>query len=420
MKRKTQITILMLLLVVFCLCVFASCNQQKADYFTYSEENLGVLGKFVKLMHEWIGNYGWTVVVFTVFLKVGMLPLDLWQRVSSRKSAIKMQKLQPLMQEIDKRYGANSPKANEEKQKLYKKQGYSAFSMCLPMIISMVIFFVMFGGLREYSTYSSITNFQELSDTYITSYYDAVEGNEREFLVKTYESLKSESAATSEKAAEVNARLRAIDMFQNEYGFDHCSTYREKALDAVSEYYKGHHESWLWIDNVWQPDTWVTVMPAFNDRTNGFSATVNMEGLGVGDGQAHYELIRSAVLKTGGHGANGTWNGLMLLPFMSVLLSFASIFISQFMDKRVRKGDNKPEQNAQQKASNTMMLIIMPLMMAFFGFQYTGAFAIYMVANYLLSIISTVALYVPVERMVQKSIAKLDNKEKSNKASYMR
>lgn len=449
MKRNTQNIILIVLLAVFCLCIFAACSSSKADYFTYSADNLGVVGKLVKLMHGWIGNYGWTVVVFTVFLKIIMTPLDIWQRVSSRKSTLRMQKMQPLMAEIDKRYGSNSQRANEEKQKLYKKQGFSAFAMCLPMILSMVIFFVMFGGLREYSTYSSITNFQNLSGTYFDEYYAQVKEDGKAFVTLTYtkdgkvitttfhdriEELLDENATgfgesetflrDNYSAKNVNAYIEAINLLQSSdnLGVSACAKYDEVALEKVGNYYENNHESWLWIHNVWQPDTWATIMPKYSDRTNGFSSSVNMQQFGVDEGLSHYNAIWGAVVKTGGYGKNGSWNGLMLLPVLSVALSFLSIFLSQRLDRRVRKGDQQqmPAQNAQQAASNKMMMILMPLMMAFFGFMYTGAFAIYMVCNYLLSLVSTLSLAYPVEKIVQRSFAKKEAKEKSNKASYMR
>ena len=110
----------------------------------------------------------------------------------------------------------------------------------------------------------------------------------------------------------------------------------------MKEYYIGNHESWLWIQNVWQPDTWVSVMPAYNDSTNGFSATVDMSEFGVDSGLTHYELIRSAVLQTGIRGKNGAWNGLMILPLLSIGLSFLSMFLSQYLDKRAKTRPNNP------------------------------------------------------------------------------
>lgn len=428
MKRRTQQIILTVLLVIFCLCIFASCKaNEKIDYFAYSESNLGVMGKLVKLMHGWIGNYGWTVVVFTVFLKIVMIPLDMWQRISSRKSSLKMQKMQPLMQEIDKRYGANSQRANEEKQKLYKKQGFSGLSMCLPMIISMVIFFVMFGGLNDYSRYSSWANFQKLSNTYFDSYFAEVEqegGEKWQYLKQEYDIAFDGSAEKNEYKRQITAQSVSIGHFEEEFGNAESKKFRDAALEKVGKTYEENHESWLWIQNVWQPDTWASIMPPYEEqasifRTSSFSSIVDMSAFG-GKGAGHYELIRSAVLKTGVRGDAGKWNGLMLLPIFSIGLSFLSIFVTQRLDRRRRSGEKAPEQNAQQAATNKVMMIMMPLMMAFFGFMYTGAFAIYMVCNYLLSIVSTLALHVPVEKIVQKSLAKMEQKEKSNKASYMR
>ena len=430
------------------MCVFAACSNSKADYFTYSESNLGVVGKLVKWMHSWVGNYGWTVVVFTVFLKILMTPLDIWQRVSSRKSTLRMQRMQPLMAEIDKRYASNPQRANEEKQKLYKKEGFSAFSMCLPLIISMVIFFVMFGGLRQYSTYSSVTNFQNLSGTYYDEYYKQVKADGNDKLELTYKKDGVEVTATFHDSIaglledatgfgenenflrdnytekNVNAFITAINWLQDSETVNHldaqtCDKYNTAALEAVGEFYKNNHESWLWINNVWQPDTWAPIMPKYTDRANGFSSSVNMEQFDKDQGRSHYDAIWGAVVQTGGYGKNGSWNGLMILPVLSIAMSFLSMFISQRMERKNRKGE-VVAQNQQQKTTNMMMMIMMPLMMAYFGFIYTGAFAIYMVVNSTLTILSTILMRYPVEKMVMKRLNKDEQKNKSGQASYMR
>lgn len=433
MKRNTQTILLTVLLLIFCVCLFAACSSEKADYFTYGEENLGIVGKLVQAMHGWIGNYGWTVVVFTVFLKIAMLPLDLWQRVSSKKSTLKMQKLQPLLKEIDRRYGENTQRSNEEKQKLYKKEGAGGLSMCLPMIISMVVFFVMFGGLRTYSTYSSVTNFQGLSGTFYDAYYVAIKENDEEY--ETLKSAISQYLVTNvAEGSDVDLNnIKDFDVDENFLRNNYTKSnvqayvkgiqqlrepYKTTALEKVAKYYEETHESWLWLQNVWQPDTWASIMPKYDDSSNGFSSSVDMSGFGVDGGRQHYDEIREVVLQTGSRGSQGKWNGLMILPILSVALSFLSMFVSQQVDKRTRGGE-KPAENSQQATSNKMMMFMMPLMMAVFGFMYTGAFAIYMVCSYAMSLLSTLALSVPVDRMVQKSLN--NNKdEKSNKASYMR
>ncbi len=452
MKKKTKSVLILLVLAAFCLGMFAACNRTKPDFFSYSEEDLGVMGKLVKLMHGWIGNYGWTVVVFTVFLKILMLPLDIWQRYASRKSSLKMQQIQPIMESIDRKYGANTQRANEEKQKLYKKQGVSMLSSCLPMIVSMVIFFIMFAGLRNYSTYSSITNFQELTDVYYQNYSQSIKNDEtlsdvyyngidftddkgnfhhqegyNEVAAKYIAEGRGdtdENGELTDKIARLNSQsagiTAAIKKDENK-----VLELEQGALAAVKTQYDNNHESWLWIQNVWQPDTWAPIMQPYAGSGfksqflgGGFSSVIDMTNY-PNQGQTVYDKIRDAVMNGNGYNGRGGWNGLMILPFASIGLSFLSMFISQHMERKNRKGE-VVEQNQQQKVTNRTMMIIMPLMMAWFGFIYTGAFAIYMVVNYTLSIISTVALRYPVEKMVLRRISKDETKNRSGKAKYMR
>ena len=432
MNKKARNVLSLVILTVLCLVLFVSCSSKTPDINTYSDKDLGIMGRLVQLMHHWIGNYGWTVVVFTVFLKILMLPLDFWQRYASRKSSLKMQQMQPIIEGIDKKYGANTQRANEEKQKLYKKQGFSMMSSCLPLIVSMVIFFVVFAGLRDYSAYSSITNFKTLSNVYYESYEEQIKNPESDYynveLEKVYQDKydavyeSAKKSGDSEDVAKFKGRKLGVDAVEGKYK-DTCNVFKAAAIEAVQNYYIDNHESWLWIENVWQPDTWASVMQPYDGGSfagGSFKSSVNLQSHpDQTAGEETYKIIRDAVLQTGGHGKNGTWNGLMILPLMSIGLSFLSMYISQRMEKKNRNGE-VVQQNAQQAASNKMMMIIMPLMMAFFGFMYTGAFSIYMVVNYSLSILTTIAMRWPVEMFVNRNINKADKNNKSGKATYMR
>ena len=164
-------------------------------------------------------------------------------------------------------------------------------------------------------------------------------------------------------------------------------------------------------------------MPPYSGNTNSFAQSIDMSNFtehGGFSAENLYNQIRNIVLQTGERGTNGAWNGLMILPFLSIGLSFLSMFISQKTESRRRKDEQKPATDQQQAMTNKTMMIIMPLMMAFFGFMYTGAFAIYMVVNYTMSILSTIILRVPVDKAVQRNLAKQEAKNNSGKASYMR
>ncbi|MCH5152748.1 MAG: membrane protein insertase YidC [Clostridiales bacterium] len=432
MNKKARNVLMLVILAIVCLFVFAACNKVP-DINSYSESDLGIMGKLVRWMHSWIGNYGWTVVVFTVFLKILMLPFDFWQRYAARKSSLKMQQMQPIIEGIDKRYGANTQRANEEKQKLYKKQGFSMMSSCLPMIVSMVIFIIIFAGLRNYSAYSSIQNFKNLSNTYYETYAEQIADTEgehysvelKEAYDKAYTTAHDSAindAQDDEYTAELKGKIAGI-LAAQEVNADACEHFKAAAIDAVKTYYENNHESWLWIENVWQPDTWASIMQPYEGGAfagGGFSTTVNLEKYpDHTKGEDTYNIIRKAVLETGGHGKNGTWNGFMILPFLSIGLSFLSIFISQRMERKNRKGE-VVQQNAQQATTNKMTMIMMPLIMAYCGFIYTGAFAIYMVVNYAMTILTIITMRWPVEKMVNRSFSKDDKKNKSGKATYMR
>lgn len=446
MKRKFNLILNVLLIVVLCLTIFAGCSQEKVDPWEV-EESLDLVGRLVKVMHQWIGSYGWTVVVFTLFLKVLMLPLDFWQRLSAKKMSAKMAAMQPYIAEIDKRYGPDSQKGAEEKQKLFKKYGYNMSSSCLPMIVTMAVFFVMFGGLRSYSTYSSVQTFNALSQTYYQTYAEQLvnttpttdaEQKAHDLFVESYTALggqlttdgKYSATFTKDEYSRIAQSLKTVqdkkDQLKGSAVAEDATlgqeieallaTYGTTVKTSVQTRYSEVEEGWLWIQNIAQPDTWVSIFPEYDTGSNNFTSLVDMSNYGgETNGKVLYNTIRSAVLETGDRGENGSWNGLMILPILSIGLSFLSMVVSQAMEK---KGKQQQVTDQQQQATNKTMMIMMPLMMAYFGFIYTGAFAIYMVVNYLVSILSTIALKAPIDKMVEKSLAK--NPVDSGKASYMR
>ena len=430
MKRKLNSILNVVLLVVVCLAIFTGCTAEKVDPWEV-DESLNLVGKLVKAMHGWIGSYGWTVVLFTVFLKLIMLPLDIWQRYSGKKMSAKMSLMQPYIAEIDKRYGTDSQKSMEEKQKLYKKYGYNMGSSCLPMIVTMAVFMIMFGGLRSYSTYSTVQTFNALSQTYYQTYAEKIvnttptteaEQKAYDLFVESYTANggklvdgKYVANFTKEEYSRISQGIKAV---QSEAGLDQLlADLGVVARQAVQAKYSEVEEGWLWIQNIAQPDTWESIMPKYDSGSNNFTTLVDMSNYG-GDGKVLYNTIRDAVLQTGDRGEKGSWNGLMILPILSIGLSFLSMFVSQAMEKKKTDASAQTSVEAQQQKSNKMTMFMMPLMMAYFGFIYTGAFGIYMVCNYLISLLSTIALKAPVEKMVERNLAKhpVDN----GKASYMR
>lgn len=95
------------------------------------------LGMFLKFIYDTIAfqNYGLAIIVFTIIVRAALLPLTLKQY----KSTSKMQEIQPLINDVQKRYKDDKEKLNQELMKLYKEHNYNPMGGCFPMLLQMPI-----------------------------------------------------------------------------------------------------------------------------------------------------------------------------------------------------------------------------------------------------------------------------------------
>ena len=102
---------------------------------------------------SWITNYGWAIIVFTIALKLVMSPLDIYQRISSKKQQKFMSVMQPELQAVQAKYANDKEKLNQETAKIYKRHNFNMGGMCLSMLLtmglSMVVFFTLYSSLRS-------------------------------------------------------------------------------------------------------------------------------------------------------------------------------------------------------------------------------------------------------------------------------
>ncbi|MFI3115949.1 MAG: YidC/Oxa1 family membrane protein insertase [Clostridia bacterium] len=106
-------------------------------------------GWVLKLIYELIGSYGLSLIVFTVFTKLILLPLML----KSKRSIKQVQKLQPRIQEIQKKYANNKQKQQEEIAKIYQDEQVNPAGSCLPTLITMPIMIGLYYVIQQPLTY---------------------------------------------------------------------------------------------------------------------------------------------------------------------------------------------------------------------------------------------------------------------------
>ena len=95
------------------------------------------LGWIMSRIYDFVGNYGVTLILFTFVTKLLMMPLT----INQKKSMIRMNAFQPLIQNIQKKYANDPQKQNEELARLQQEHGFSMTSGCLPLAIQMPILF---------------------------------------------------------------------------------------------------------------------------------------------------------------------------------------------------------------------------------------------------------------------------------------
>ena len=126
---------------------------------------LNWIGNIIKFLVGAVG-VGVGIILFSLILKGITLPFDVYQRVNMRKQNQKMKENQARMEKLQKQYANDKETYNKKVMEIYKENGLSTFSSCLPMILSMVIFFVAIAAFNQYSAYGSMNAYNKMVDSY--------------------------------------------------------------------------------------------------------------------------------------------------------------------------------------------------------------------------------------------------------------
>ena len=108
-----------------------------------------IFGYLLNSIYSLVNNYGIAIIIFTVILKLVMLPISIKQQKTMKKSA----KLQIKVTEIQEKYSNDQVRQSQEMMDLYKKENMSPFSGCLSSIIQFIIILSVFYLVSKPLTY---------------------------------------------------------------------------------------------------------------------------------------------------------------------------------------------------------------------------------------------------------------------------
>ncbi|MBQ1181390.1 MAG: membrane protein insertase YidC [Treponema sp.] len=105
-----------------------------------------ILKWVMELLYKLIPNWGVSIILMTILLKLAMFPFTRKQSLST----LKMQEIQPKIQAVQEKYRDNPQKQQEMLAKVYQEAGYNPMSGCLPMIVQFFVLFAMYNLFNNY------------------------------------------------------------------------------------------------------------------------------------------------------------------------------------------------------------------------------------------------------------------------------
>lgn len=396
-KRKLQIYLIAALLAILC-CILVACNSDNS--YSVAGENVSepthFMAKFMITINNALGggvaSFGWTVVLFTVILRLILSPLDIWQKVISRRNNKAMERMKPQLEALQARYADDKQRLQQEQMALYKKEKYSTMGMCLPTIVTFVVFFVVFAGFRQMVGYQFAKDYKECVKAYNTSIAEQIEENkDADYIVDNGD-----------------GKWDIDDVQKTQEGADFYAAAKKNAQHAVYNVYYSEDQvtirSFLWIKNIFVSDNWAQAVPDFATVTGQKGmATSKLTGITIDE----YNDVMADVLGTGGYGKDGKWNGLLILPILSIALSFLSTKLLSGSQAQPpapaqdAQGEGAEKAKSQQQTMK-MMQYVMPIMMGVFALFYSGAFALYMFTSSLCAILFQLTFNL-IAKLVDKS-----------------
>lgn len=265
-------------------------------------------------LYDWTGNYGLSIILFALCVNLILSPF----MAKSKKSTMRTTRLQPKIQELQRRHEGNQQKLNEEMQKLYREEGINPMSGCLWSLIPFPILIALYSVIR-----------QPLSRMMFVS-VDAVTALQNFFVEKGWYLIPEKADA-----------------------------YFEIKLSGIL------HEHWAEVQSA---------------ISSGESLLANIDFSRLQDIDFHFlgmdlGSVPNWRIWTFDFGDAKIWLpalGLFLIPFVSALLSWVSMKVSTMAN---------PQQDTQAEASMKTMNAMMPLMSVWFCFIMPAAMGIYWISN---------------------------------------
>lgn len=357
------------------------------------------------------------ILIFSLLLKIIPLPLDIYSRVATKKNALRMERMRPELEKLQKQYANNKELYSKKMMALYKKEGYSTFASCLPTIFTLVFFIVVISAFTQYSTYAKIEVFNHMAIEYSESIRDNEDVEIRYYDVDENGVLLDEFTILQEITDQEDYRIK---YYVEE---DKVNAVVKTAQDAAADAFLSSQKEngFLWVKNIWIEDLpWKKAFlnkETYNSDvtfsySKGCSCSATKIESSINDPEVYDILFGSSKLDE----VKNQPNGYLIL----VVISIGTMLISQLIMTKSQKAQLELQSVDQTGAQTSkMMQWMMPIMFGIFSFMYTASFSLYLIVSTVFSTLSTVIINKIVEVKFVKNIEKEEKEKEEKRFSHL-
>jgi len=162
-----------------------------------------IFGYVLNILYNIVQNYGIAIILFTLVLKLLLLPLTIKQQGTMRKSA----KIQEKLKIIQFKYKNDPQKLNQETMDLYKREKMSPFSGCLSAIVQILMLLSVF-----YLVSSPLTYMKKVDETVITEYKEELQLEEKSSGMAYPEITIIKEKGNSDERVNLNMNFLGLDL----------------------------------------------------------------------------------------------------------------------------------------------------------------------------------------------------------------
>lgn len=301
-----------------------------------------LFGYVLNFLYGFVGNYGWAIILFSVIVKIIMLPISINQQKTMKKS----QKINDEMKQIQFKYKNDPEKLNQEVMALYKREKLSPFSGCFSAIVQIILLFAVFYLVRSPLTYMKKVDSEVINQMEAVVQEQGNASNYKEIAVINYMNKLEDESTDSVGEEEKNGENQESENGENSENENTQNENTQNNENTQSQEQKNSEEN----TETEEKDT-------FNINDYKDQAYINMEFLGLDLSKVPTEDLGD--LK------------VLIIPALYVISSFISIKLSTSTTNKKKKdekliGDGKEtkveeEYDAMEQANKSMSWF-MPLM----------------------------------------------------------